>query len=154
MSRLVYSVDGTSSIAEIEKVSIARDCGLALTNLAYFRGLHLMPPSKPGQLEGNMAKRRFKHLGLGSFFGGFVYELIVLRDHFQVKFKQAIDWEAFVPILLPAYVGLAEERRPPYSPTLILKMLLITYLHNLSERQTGGYQLSALGQGIRRLGGG
>jgi IS5 family transposase len=83
-----------------------------------------------------MAKQRFKHLGLGSFFGGFVYERIVPRDHFLVKLNQVIDWEAFVPILLPAYAGLAEEGRPPYSPVVILKMLVITYLYNLSERQT------------------
>jgi IS5 family transposase len=83
-----------------------------------------------------MGKKRFKHLGLGSFFGGFVYERIVPRDHFLVKLNQVIDWEAFVPILLPAYAGLAEEGRPPYSPVVILKMLVITYLYNLSERQT------------------
>lgn len=83
-----------------------------------------------------MAKKRFKRLGLGSFFGGFVYERIVPRDHFLVKLNQVIDWEAFVPILLPAYEGLAEEGRPPYSPVVILKMLVITYLYNLSERQT------------------
>jgi IS5 family transposase len=83
-----------------------------------------------------MAKQRFKHLGLGSFFGGFVYERIVPRDHFLVKLNQVINWDAFVPILLPAYEGLAEEGRPPYSPVVILKMLVITYLYNLSERQT------------------
>lgn len=83
-----------------------------------------------------MGQRRFKPLGLDSFFGDLVYKRVVPRDHFLVKLNQLIDWEQFVPILLPAYKGLAEEGRPPYSPVVILKMLLITYLYNLSERQT------------------
>jgi IS5 family transposase len=83
-----------------------------------------------------MAQRRFKDLGRGSFFGDMVYQRVVPRDHFLVKLNQAIDWERFVPVLLPAYAGLAAEGRPPYSPVVILKMLLITYLYNLSERQT------------------
>ena len=83
-----------------------------------------------------MGKRRFKALGLGSFFGGLVYERVVPRDHFLVKLNQIIDWEAFVPPLLPAYKGLAAEGRTPYSPVVLLKMLVIAYLYNLSERQT------------------
>jgi transposase, IS5 family len=83
-----------------------------------------------------MAQQRFKDLGLTSFFGDLIYLRIVPRDHFLVKLNQVIDWERFVPILLPAYEGMAEEGRPPYSPVVLLKMLLITYLYNLSERQT------------------
>jgi transposase, IS5 family len=83
-----------------------------------------------------MGKQHFKELGTESFFGRFVYERIVPRDHFLVKLAEVIDWEAFVPILLPAYEGLAQEGRPPYSPEVILKMLVITYLYSLSERQT------------------
>ncbi len=83
-----------------------------------------------------MGQKRFKPLGLGSFFGDLVYTRVVPRNHFLVKLNQLIDWEQFVPILLPAYEGLAEEGRPPYSPVVLLKMLLITHLYNLSERQT------------------
>jgi IS5 family transposase len=83
-----------------------------------------------------MGKRRFKPLGLGSFFGGLVYERIVPRDHFLVKLNQVIDWDALVAPLLPAYQGLAEEGAPPYAPVVLLKMLVIAYLYNLSERQT------------------
>jgi len=83
-----------------------------------------------------MGEQRFKVLGTESFFGRFVYERIVPRDHFLVKLAEVIDWEAFVPILLPAYEGQAQEGRPPYSPEVILKMLVITYLYSLSERQT------------------
>ena len=82
-----------------------------------------------------MARRRFKELGMGTFFGDFVYERVVPREHFLVKLQEVIDWEALVPILLPAYEGMAERGRPPYSPVVILKMLVVAYLYQLSERQ-------------------
>jgi IS5 family transposase len=83
-----------------------------------------------------MGQRRFKHVGLSSFFGGLVYERIVPRNHFLVRLNQLIDWEVLVAPFVEAYRGLAEEGRPPYSPILLLKMLVIAYLYNLSERQT------------------
>ena len=59
-----------------------------------------------------MARRRFKNVGSGSFFGQFLYERIVPRDHFLVKLNQLIDWDPFVELLVPAYKGLAEMGRP------------------------------------------
>lgn len=82
-----------------------------------------------------MTHPHFKHLGLHSFFGDLVYARIVPRDHFLVKLHQIVDWEAFVPEFLSAYQGLAVQGRPPYSPVVLLKMLIIAYLYNLSERQ-------------------
>jgi transposase, IS5 family len=82
-----------------------------------------------------MAEKRFKQLGMGSFFGDLVYERVVPRDHFLVRLNQLIDWDAFTPILLSAYKGLAEEGRPPYPPVTILKMLVVAYLYHFSERQ-------------------
>jgi IS5 family transposase len=90
-----------------------------------------------------MGKKHFKNVGMGSFFGHFVYERVVPRDHFLVKLNQLIEWDAFVDVLLPPYrepalsgaKGLAETGRPPYSPVLLLKMLVIAYLYHFSERQ-------------------
>jgi len=82
-----------------------------------------------------MAKRRFKELSIGSFFGQFVYERVVPRDHFLVQLNQLFRWEEFEEVLLPAYKGLAKVGRAPYSPVVILKMLIIAYLYNFSERQ-------------------
>jgi len=83
-----------------------------------------------------MGKPRFKKLDLDSFFGDFVYSRVVPRDHFLVRLNQVIDWEAFVPLLLPAYSGLGEVGNSPYNPVALLKMLVLTYLYKLSERQT------------------
>jgi IS5 family transposase len=82
-----------------------------------------------------MAEKRFKELGMGSFFGSLVYARVVPRDHFLVQLNAVIDWAPFTDILLPAYKGLAEEGRPPYPPVVILKMLVIAYLYHLSERR-------------------
>lgn len=83
-----------------------------------------------------MGTPHFKPLGLGSFFGQLIYQRIVPRDHFLVKLNQVIDWDRLVAPLVPAYKGLAEEGAPPYSPVVVVKMLIIAYLYNLSERQT------------------
>ena len=83
-----------------------------------------------------MTRQRFKRLGMGGFFGGFVYERVVPREHFLVKLQEVIDWDALLPMLVATYEGLAERGRAPYSPVVILKMLVISYLYRLSERQT------------------
>lgn len=82
-----------------------------------------------------MDQPRFKHNDIHSFFGDMVYTRIVPRDHFLVKLNQIVDWDAFIPLFLPAYQGLAVQGRPPYSPVVLLKMLVIAFLYNLSERQ-------------------
>jgi transposase, IS5 family len=83
-----------------------------------------------------MGEAHFKDTGMDSFFGAYVYEQVVPRDHFLVLLNQLIDWDALVPIFLPAYEGQAEVGNRPYSPSMIFKMLLISYLYNISERQT------------------
>ncbi len=83
-----------------------------------------------------MGKPRFKELESDSFFGHYVYLRAVPRDHFLVRLNQVIDWEAFVPLILPAYPGLGEVGNTPYHPVALLKMLVLAHLYHLSERQT------------------
>ena len=82
-----------------------------------------------------MARKRFKDVGMGSFFGQFAYELVVPRTHFLVKLNEVIEWDGFNDMLIPAYKGLGETGRPPYPPVVLLKMLVIAYLYGFSERQ-------------------
>jgi IS5 family transposase len=82
-----------------------------------------------------MARKRFRDVGMGSFFGQFAYELVVPRTHFLVKLNELIEWDGFNDMLIPAYKGLAETGRPPYPPVVLLKMLVIAYLYGFSERQ-------------------
>ncbi len=71
---------------------------------------------------------------LDSFFGNFLYEQKVSKDHFLRKLNEVIDWDRFTRKLLSYYKGRGELGQAPYNPTIILKMLLLSYLWNVSER--------------------
>ena len=87
--------------------------------------------------EISYAKReRCKESALGSFHGHFLYEEAVPQDHFLVKLDKAVDWSRFTKKLLKYYKGQGKVGQAPYDPTLILKMLLLSYLFNISRRQT------------------
>lgn len=79
---------------------------------------------------------RFKETGEESLFGRFVYDRAVSAGHFLRKLEKVIPWSRFTAVLLRWYQGQGQEGRPPYEPAVILKMLLLSYLYNLSERQT------------------
>lgn len=82
-----------------------------------------------------MAQPKCKETTLDSFYGNFLYEQKVSRDHFLRQLNQVIDWDRFTKRLLAYYKGRGERGQVPYNPALILKMLLLSYLYNISERQ-------------------
>lgn len=82
-----------------------------------------------------MADKHFQETGMNSFWGEFVYQDVVPEKHFLRQLNAVIDWEAFGERLIALYAGRGEMGRPPYPPVLILKMLLLAYLYDLSERQ-------------------
>jgi len=80
---------------------------------------------------------RFKKQTTGSFFGSFLYEQVIPRNHFLVKAKEIIDWEVFSRKLLKWY-RISESKgggNLPYDPALLLRILFLSYLYNISERQ-------------------
>lgn len=80
---------------------------------------------------------RFKKQTTDSFFGSFLYEQVIPKNHFLVKAKEIIDWEVFSRKLLKWY-RISESRgggNIPYDPALLLRMLFLSYLYNISERQ-------------------
>jgi len=81
--------------------------------------------------------RKFKKTGRGSFFGDYFYEAMLKRDpdHFLIALNNLFDWESFSDELVRLYKGKGVEGRPPYDPVIILKMLFISYLYNVSERE-------------------
>ena len=48
---------------------------------------------------------RFKKHTTDSFFGHFLYEQIIPKDHFLVRAKQTIDWDRFTQKCLRFYKG-------------------------------------------------
>jgi len=83
-----------------------------------------------------MATVRFKKDTKDSFFGNFLYEQVLPKNHFLVKAKETIPWDRFTHKLLKYYKGAGEYGRTAYEPAKILRMLLLSYLYNISERET------------------
>ncbi len=81
-----------------------------------------------------MAKVRCKETRVGTFFGNFLYDQKVSRNHFLRKLNEVVDWGRFTRKLLGYYRGKGEIGQAPYNPTIMLKVLLLSYLWNVSER--------------------
>jgi IS5 family transposase len=79
---------------------------------------------------------QYKQTTSNSFFGDFLYDKVVPHNHFLRKLKHEIPWSRFNKQLDSYYEqGGLDGGRPPYEPVMLLKMLLLSYLYNISERQ-------------------
>jgi transposase len=83
-----------------------------------------------------MSSERFQTQDRGSFFGDMIYDRVVPANHFLRKLEELVPWDRFTRKLVKRYRGKARQGLPPYDPAVLLKMLLVAYLYNLSERQT------------------
>lgn len=86
-----------------------------------------------------MEQQRFVETGRDSFFGDYLYDQLIPQDHFLRMLKQEVDWRHFTRKLIRLYKGEGLVGRPPFDPALVLKVELIAYLYNLSERQVEVY---------------
>jgi IS5 family transposase len=64
-----------------------------------------------------------------------LYDQILPKDHFLVKAKVIIDWDRFTERCLRWYKKSKNGGRPPYEPSVLLRILFLSYLYNISERQ-------------------
>ena len=60
-----------------------------------------------------MAKERCKETTMDSFYGNFLYERKVSRDHFLRKLNEVIDWDRFTKRLLSILQGQRGGRASP-----------------------------------------
>lgn len=74
--------------------------------------------------------------GQGSFTGSYLYERAVPRTHYLVRLSQSFDWDLIAQPFKAAYKGGGEYGRPAYKPTVIVKMLFLSYAYDLSDVQT------------------
>ena len=93
----------------------------------------------PANEVDKMETVRFIGRGTQSFYGDYLYDLIIPEDHFLRKLNAIIAWERFTRKLIRLYKGEGVVGRPPFDPALLLKVELIAYLYNLSERQVEVY---------------
>ena len=82
-----------------------------------------------------MEQPRYVETGKGSFFGDYVYDQVIPADHFLRKLNEVIDWKRYTRKLIRLYKGEGIVGRPPFEPAMVLKMALLAYLYNVSERQ-------------------
>jgi IS5 family transposase len=90
-------------------------------------------------LEPSMEQQRYADTGSNSFFGDYLYDQVVPRGHFLRNLKKSINWRRFTRKLIKLYKGEGVVGRPPFDPALMLKVEMIAYLYNLSERQVEMY---------------
>lgn len=86
-----------------------------------------------------MAQARFIQTGTNTFYGEYVYDQVIPKDHFFRKLNELLDWPKYSQKMMRWYKGGGEYGRPPFDPVVLLKMLLIAYLYDLSERQVEEY---------------
>ena len=79
---------------------------------------------------------RFRASGGNSYWGDGYLEMAVAPNHFLRRLRDLLDWEGLTKDLADCYKGGAEYGPVPYHPAMAFKMLLLSYLYKLSERQT------------------
>lgn len=77
----------------------------------------------------------FRKTDTDSFFGNFLYDQVLDKDHFLVRLRHEIDWTDLCLGLMKAYKGGGEYGPSVYAPDLLLRYLLIPYLFGISERE-------------------
>jgi len=86
-----------------------------------------------------MPKNRFIDTREQSFFGNYIYDQIVPKDHFLRLLKYLISWDRFIDRLLELFTGGAEYGRPPFNPVQMLKICLLAHFYDISERHIEVY---------------
>ena len=86
-----------------------------------------------------MGNPRYIQTDHQSFYGDYLYDQIVPENHFLRKLNALVDWSYYTKKLTKLYKGEGLAGRPAYDPALLLRSLLISYLYDLSERQTEAY---------------
>jgi len=79
---------------------------------------------------------KYRNTGDNSFWGSFLFDLAVPKDHFLRALKELFDWQALGACLIELYEGRGVIGRRPYDPVLMFRMLFLSYLYDLSGRDT------------------
>lgn len=81
--------------------------------------------------------QNFKKVGENLFCSDFAFQEAISHTHqFLTRLQKKVDFERlWQDKLLVAYKGSASLGQPPYPPTMMLKMLFLSFLFKISERE-------------------
>lgn len=77
----------------------------------------------------------FKQTNKNSFFGYYLYDQIVPKDHFLRKLSAAVDLTFVNDLCKEAYPNLGKPGNRPYEPLLLFKILFLAFLFDISFRE-------------------
>ena len=64
-----------------------------------------------------------------------LYDKLGARDHFIGAFRNVIDWSELAEWMTPFYRGKVHVGHPAHDPSVLLRMLFLSYLYPMSEEQ-------------------
>jgi len=76
----------------------------------------------------------FKQTNKNSFFGYFLYDQIIPKDHFLRRLSAAVDFNFTNELCANAYPNLGKAGNRPYEPAMLFKILFLAFLYNISLR--------------------
>lgn len=68
-----------------------------------------------------MDQERYAETRNQSFYGDYLYDMVVPQDHFFRKLRDLMDWSRFTKKLIKLYKGGGVVGRPPFNPGMLLK---------------------------------
>jgi len=74
----------------------------------------------------------FKQTNKNSFFGYFLYDQIIPKDHFLRRLSAAVDFNFTNELCANAYPNLGKAGNRPYEPAMLFKILFLAFLYNIS----------------------
>ena len=89
--------------------------------------------------KASISRERFQSTGKTSFYGDYLYDQIVPPNHFLRKLREVVPCQPFTYRLVNYHKGKARTGWPPIDPSPMLRMLLLSYLYDLSESEVEGY---------------
>lgn len=80
-------------------------------------------------------KSMFKEINQNSFFGNFLYQQIIPQDHFLKKLNKVVDFSFLNELCKDCYPNFGKVGNRPYEPVMLFKMLFLSFLYNISDRE-------------------
>lgn len=76
----------------------------------------------------------YKQINQNSFFGNFLYERVIPENHFLKRLVRMVDFSFINDLCRDCYDNLGGSGNRPYEPVLLFKMLFLTILYDISDR--------------------